>query len=520
MVIDGDTNAVEISLAENVMRDDMHPADEFEAIRVLVDKGMPVTDIAARFGRDTAHVRQLLKLARVSPAVLKAYRRGDLTLEQVMAFAVSDDHAAQERVLEALRPHSRDPRSIRAALTEGNIPATDRRVKYVTLKAYEEAGGKLLSDMFSDSVFLLDGALLDRLAEEKLARAVQRVAKEGWKWTESFIDFSYDRKAQFHRIHAEPAPLPPKLAAKAETLTQELDALREAWEAREDAEEPARMAEIEKRLEAIEAQRREPVWTAEQLAIAGAVVSIGYDGKTEILRGLVKPEDMPARKPKKAITETGEGVQSPALSAALTEDLTAQRSAALAASLEQSPSIALAAVVHALACPVLFTGTSGSVLQIAVTPQSLQRAEGAKACLHMDAAREEWLKAVPATPDDLWTWCLAQKQAVLLKLLAFCAAASVNAVQGKSDRAESGRLRHANALAAALTLDMKDWFAPDAANYFSRVSKPQILDALKAARSQPPAPAWEKLKKDELAALAAREIVGTGWLPEVLSPAA
>src|SRR5579863_6261384 len=149
-IANGDFDAAEISLAENVMRDDMHPADKFEAFRDLVDKGHSTADIAARFGTSDKAVRQLLKLARVSPAVLKSYREGKLSLEQVMAFAVSDDHAAQEHVLENLRPHQRDPRTIRDALTENEIPASDRRVKFVTLKAYEKAGGQTRTDLFTE----------------------------------------------------------------------------------------------------------------------------------------------------------------------------------------------------------------------------------------------------------------------------------------------------------------------------------------------------------------------------------
>ena len=49
-VANGDIDPVEISLLENVLRENMHPADEFEAFRDLVDKGVPLADIAARFG--------------------------------------------------------------------------------------------------------------------------------------------------------------------------------------------------------------------------------------------------------------------------------------------------------------------------------------------------------------------------------------------------------------------------------------------------------------------------------------
>ena len=38
-IAEDEVDAAELSLAENVMRDDMHPADRFEAFRDLVDKG-------------------------------------------------------------------------------------------------------------------------------------------------------------------------------------------------------------------------------------------------------------------------------------------------------------------------------------------------------------------------------------------------------------------------------------------------------------------------------------------------
>lgn len=84
-----------------------------------------------------------------------------------------------------------------------------------------------------------------------------------------------------------------------------------------------------------------------------------------------------------------------------------------------------------------------------------------------------------------------------------------NAVLVKYDEEQSARLAHAAMLASALSLDMTGWFTPNAANYFTRISKAQILDALREKRNAPPAPAWEKPAKADLAALAEREISGT-----------
>jgi len=529
-VANNDIDAAELSLVENVMREDMHPADQFEAFRDLVDKGIPAVDIAARFGKSLDHVNRLLKLARVSRAVLKAYRADALTLQQVMAFTVSDDHKAQDQVLEKVRPHTQ-PQYIRETLTENEIPASDKRVKFVSLKAYEAAGGTTRRDLFSEgdeSIFILDTALLDRLLTEKLAKVAQSVAKkEGWKWTEAHADFGYQEKAQFKTVRPELTALPSKLAKEAEKLTAEADKLETEWEEADgDAPFPKRVPQIRKRLVEIHATRNDE-WSGDKLAIAGTVVTIGNDGKAEILRGFVRPEDMPkeAKKGKTSAAKSQDGTegkesQSPTLSAALTENLTAHKSAALAAELAERPDVALAAVVHALASRVLLDVHNEQALQIDVSPQSQQRVEGSKAFAHIEASRKKWCGQLPADADGLWKWCLEQKQKVLLELLAFCAAATVNAVQGKAAKPNGDRLRNAQALASALKLDMKAWFTTDAANYYSHVAKPQIFAAMKEVRTQPPAPAWEKLKKAELAQLAERELAGKGWLPEVLRPAA
>lgn len=208
----------EISLLENAVREDMHPADLFEAFRGLVDHGQSTADIAARFGRSEGNVQRLLRLARVSPKVLKAYRGGNLNLEQVQAFAITEDQPAQERVLENLEDWD-GPGEIRGALTEGEIPASDMRVQYVGLEAYEKAGGKVHRNLFAEvdpdpddddgdtpeGAYIEDAALLDKLVLEKLQHTLDSVmGDEGWKWGEVRVEFDYSERSQFQRLHAEP----------------------------------------------------------------------------------------------------------------------------------------------------------------------------------------------------------------------------------------------------------------------------------------------------------------------------
>ena len=126
-VIEKDSDAAEISLAENAVRTQMHPADQFDAFRKLADDGrMSVADIAARFGVSEDIVTKRLKLGRVSPKLLDIYRKGEMTLEQIAALTLTDDHKAQEAAWNnAQHSWQREPRELRAALTNGEIAATD-----------------------------------------------------------------------------------------------------------------------------------------------------------------------------------------------------------------------------------------------------------------------------------------------------------------------------------------------------------------------------------------------------------
>ncbi|KNH05869.1 putative plasmid stabilization protein [Candidatus Burkholderia brachyanthoides] len=63
-----DASAPTVSLAENLLKQSMHPADEFEAFAALVREGRPIEDIAADFGVSPLVVQRRLKLAMSRPA--------------------------------------------------------------------------------------------------------------------------------------------------------------------------------------------------------------------------------------------------------------------------------------------------------------------------------------------------------------------------------------------------------------------------------------------------------------------
>jgi ParB family chromosome partitioning protein len=520
-VIGADANATEISLVENAVREQMHPADEFDAFLALIEDGMRPADIAARFGVTETVVQQRLRLARVSPVIIEAYRRGELSLAHVMAFAVSDDHAAQERVREELSDwQQEDPDTIRAALTESEITASDRRVQFVTLKAYEKAGGLLRRDLFAQDesgVFIQDVVLLESLVAKKLEKTAAALRRDGWKWVEVRSVFDYAEWSKCERRFPQPVPLSAEVQAELDALNEEYGRLNQTEWDDESGEDNPRLEEVTARIDEIE--DRESVFMPEIMAIAGAIVCIGHGGKPDTHCGYVRPEDRP-KKASVAIKDDGTVSEMPVaatdrLPSSLVESLTEHRTAAISAELMERPDIALAALVHSFAGQLFLKSPSRNTCLEVHLSRALGSVEGATASDAVQARFEQWGSRIPGTADDLLAWCLAQDREVLLDLLAFCVACSVDAVRTKSDNPGDNRFAHAGLLAQSLDLDMSKWFTPNAGNYFGKITKDVILAVLAGVKGAV-APAWVKAKKSELAVIAEREVAGTGWLPEVL----
>ena len=174
--------ALEVSVAENSGRESLHPADEFEAFKAMIGDGKGVEDVAARFGVSVLTVQRRLKLSAVSPKLLALYRQDGINLDQLMALALSDDHAAQEQAWFDAQPWDRAPVALRRKLTAGEVEAAGNAlVRFVGIEAYEAAGGVVRRDLFDDeqSRFLSDPALLQRLVVEKLEAFAGAVREEG-----------------------------------------------------------------------------------------------------------------------------------------------------------------------------------------------------------------------------------------------------------------------------------------------------------------------------------------------------
>ena len=128
----------------------------------------------------------------------------------------------------------------------------------------------------------------------------------------------------------------------------------------------------------------------------------------------------------------------------------------------------------------------------------------------------QWLKRIPADPDALWDWLLKQDQSVVADLLAYCVGQTVNAVRLPHESASQARFVAADRLAAAVNLDMADWWTATGESYLGRVKKDQAITAISEAAGDNDLEDLRKLKKAELVATAERRLAEKRWLPEIL----
>ncbi|MGH7114691.1 MAG: hypothetical protein ACREE9_09375 [Stellaceae bacterium] len=188
-----------------------------------------------------------------------------------------------------------------------------------------------------------------------------------------------------------------------------------------------------------------------------------------------------------------------------------------------NPDTTLAAVVHAAALPVFYGPFAvESCLRLSLDSADLRAgAQGiaeSRAMISLAERHGLWRQRLPEAAEGLWDWLLAQDTATRLDLLAYCAALSVDAVERAYQRGRDGRLHHADRLAAALGLDMAEWWQPTAESYLGRVSKARILAAVAEGVSPQAAENLAKLKKDALIAQAEDRLAGRRWLPAPLRP--
>ena len=532
-----DASARTVSLTENVQREAMHPADQFEAFAALLAEGRPIEDIAADFGVTPLVVQRRLKLANVSPRLMADYRADAVTLDQLMALAITDGHAAQESAFYDAPQWQRSPSALRERLTEREIGASHALVRFVGLDTYEAAGGGIRRDLFAEGdagVYVTDTALLETLVREKLGSHAAAVRAEGWAWVDATPAMTYADLQAFQRAPRERRTPSKREAQRIEKLEAKMQAIGEAVDAalEVDDEDKAEALQEEgerlgQQLQALEDGLLD--YNANARAAAGAIVTIDRNGEAVIHRGLLREAEAKALRTLEKLRHgfgnaegeaendvEGEAAEQPKavnLSDRLAQRLSAHRTAALQIEMARHPQVALAALVHGMVKTVLQDGY-GHDLPLGVRLTVQDRLEGvapdwpeSPAAVALRELQQAWGEKLPENSAELFAVLLAMEQCELVKLLAVCVASTVDAVTPRATLHRPGE-----ELAQAVGLDMAAWWKPTAEGYFKHVSKVVVLDAVGEFAPEH-VNRLAKLKKADIASEAERLADGMGWMP-------
>ena len=537
LVADGTARTA--SLTENVQREAMHPADQFEAFAALVAEGRPIEDIAADFSVTPLVVQRRLKLANVSPRLIADYRADAVTLDQLMALSITDDHAAQESAFYDAPQWQRGPSALRERLTEREIDAHRHPlVRFVGLDTYEAAGGGIRRDLFAEDdagVYLNDAGLLERLAQDKLTGIAATVRAEGWAWVDAAPATTYADLQAFQRAPRERREPNKREAQRIEKLQTKMQEVAEAVDAAMDAEDEDKADALQEEGEALGEQLQAledglQGYASNVKAAAGAVITIDRNGQAVIHRGLLREVEAKALRTLEKLRQgfsgadtanedEGEEDEAPkvaAISDRLAQRLSAHRTAALQTEVAQHPQVALAALVYGMVQTVLQGRYHGHDLPLGVRLTVQDRLEGmapdwpeSPAAVALRELQQVTGDALPQDSAELFAALLAMEQGELVKLLAVCVASTVDVVTPRATPHQPGA-----ELAQAVGLDMAAWWKPTAEGYFKHVPKAVILDAV-GEFAPDSVNRLAKLKKADIASEAARLAEGTGWMPAI-----
>lgn len=507
--------ATAASMTENGHRRDMHPAEQIAGFRAMAQEGKTPAQTGDLLGYSPRHVQRMLKLADLAPVILDALAEDRITTEHCQALALENDTARQVQVFEAAcqsgwggKP---DVRVIRNLITESEVAvAGNSKFRFVGADAFSP--DELRTDLFSDDGDgYVDRVALDAALLEKLQAVAEHLREaEGWEWCAGRMEPVGECREDAGTYRCLPEPE----AVLTEAEDERLNELMTRYDALENQCEESDLLEAEMKLMRCMAKVR--AWTPEIRAGSGVVVSWRY-GNVCVQRGVQLRSEDDATDDADRTEQVQEKASVEEISLPLLTKMSSERTLAVQAALMQQPDKSLTLLAWTLCLNVFGSGAYSKPAQISLecehyplTSDAPSGKEGA-AFMAMMAEKSRLAALLPEGWSRDMTTFLSLSQEVLLSLLSFCTACSLNGVQTR----ECGHTSRSplDSLETAIGFHMRDWWQPTKANFFGHLKKPQIIAALNEAGLSGAARDAEKMKKGDAAEHAEFHMKDNRWVP-------
>ncbi|ENG7434497.1 ParB/RepB/Spo0J family partition protein [Escherichia coli] len=507
--------ATAASMTENGHRRDMHPAEQIAGFRAMAQEGKTPAQTGDLLGYSPRHVQRMLKLADLAPVILDALAEDRITTEHCQALALENDTARQVQVFEAAcqsgwggKP---DVRVIRNLITESEVAvAGNSKFRFVGADAFSP--DELRTDLFSDDGDgYVDRVALDAALLEKLQAVAEHLREaEGWEWCAGRMEPVGECREDAETYRCLPEPE----AVLTEAEDERLNELMTRYDALENQCEESDLLEAEMKLMRCMAKVR--AWTPEIRAGSGVVVSWRY-GNVCVQRGVQLRSEDDATDDADRTEQVQEKASVEEISLPLLTKMSSERTLAVQAALMQQPDKSLTLLAWTLCLNVFGSGAYSKPAQISLecehyplTSDAPSGKEGA-AFMAMMAEKARLAALLPEGWSRDMTTFLSLSQEVLLSLLSFCTACSLNGVQTR----ECGHTSRSplDSLETAIGFHMRDWWQPTKANFFGHLKKPQIIAALNEAGLSGAARDAEKMKRGDAAEHAEFHMKDNRWVP-------
>ncbi|ELR1571929.1 ParB/RepB/Spo0J family partition protein [Salmonella enterica] len=507
--------ATAASMTENGHRRDMHPAEQIAGFRAMAQEGKTPAQIGDLLGYSPRHVQRMLKLADLAPVILDALAEDRITTEHCQALALENDTARQVQVFEAAcqsgwggKP---EVQTIRRLVTESEVAvAGNSKFRFVGADAFSP--DELRTDLFSDDEGgYVDCVALDAALLEKLQAVAEHLREaEGWEWCAGRMEPVGECREDAGTYRCLPEPE----AVLTEAEEERLNELMTRYDALENQCEESDLLEAEMKLMRCMAKVR--AWTPEMRAGGGVVVSWRY-GNVCVQRGVQLRSEDDAADDADRTEQMQEKASVEEISLPLLTKMSSERTLAVQAALMQQPDKSLALLAWTLCLNVFGSGAYSKPAQISLecehyslTSDAPSGKEGA-AFMALMAEKARLAALLPEGWSRDMTTFLSLSQEVLLSLLSFCTACSLNGVQTR----ECGHTSRSplDSLETAIGFHMRDWWQPTKANFFGHLKKPQIIAALNEAGLSGAARDAEKMKKGDAAEHAEFHMKDNRWVP-------
>jgi ParB family transcriptional regulator, chromosome partitioning protein len=134
-----DAEALELALAENLLREDLNPLEEADAYqRLMAEFGWTQDELARRIGKDRSSIANALRLRRLPGVIQEDLRAGRLSMGHARALLGLSTAAAQLRLREQILAQDWSVRATEAGVRASHRARPRARRRAVEIEALEE----------------------------------------------------------------------------------------------------------------------------------------------------------------------------------------------------------------------------------------------------------------------------------------------------------------------------------------------------------------------------------------------